>query len=155
MNSPALRAPSALAALRAFTMVEAVVAIAVIGVGVASTVGVVTKMNQFAAQSRNMTGANTILQNQVDLFQSTSPFPSVLPYGLSADGVTHTIAGQWPIYREDATGNPSVTGTLTIKITQLNAALAPNTYQEVVTLSYNYLNRAYSVSMTSIRASDT
>jgi Tfp pilus assembly protein PilV len=57
-----------------FTLVEAVVAVALIGVGVASTIGALTKFNSIASISRNGTGASALLQNQVDLFQSMSPF---------------------------------------------------------------------------------
>ncbi len=58
----------------AFTMVEAVVAILVLGIGVASTIGALIRMNSLAASARNTTGAYQVLQNQVDLFQSMSPF---------------------------------------------------------------------------------
>jgi prepilin-type N-terminal cleavage/methylation domain-containing protein len=57
-----------------FTLVEAVVAIAVLGIGVASIVGALTKVNSIAAMSRNATGAYAAAMNQVDLFQSMSPF---------------------------------------------------------------------------------
>lgn len=57
-----------------FTLVEAVVAVSLIGVGVASTLGALTKFNSIAASSRNATGASAVLINQVDLFQSMSPF---------------------------------------------------------------------------------
>jgi type II secretory pathway pseudopilin PulG len=57
-----------------FTLVEAVVAVSLIGVGVASTLGALTKLNSIAAISRNATGASAVLMNQVDLFQSMSPF---------------------------------------------------------------------------------
>ena len=40
-------------ALGGFTLVEAVVAVALIGVGVASTLGALTKFNSIAATSRN------------------------------------------------------------------------------------------------------
>ena len=53
---------------------EAVVAIGLIGVGVASTLGALTKFNSIAATSRNGTGASALLMNQIDLFQSLSPF---------------------------------------------------------------------------------
>ena len=61
-------------AVNGFTLVEAVVAVALIGVGVASTLGALTKFNSIAATSRNATGASAVLMNQVDLFQSMSPF---------------------------------------------------------------------------------
>jgi prepilin-type N-terminal cleavage/methylation domain-containing protein len=57
-----------------FTLVEAVIGIAVLGIGVASTVGALTKINSIASMSRNSTGAYSVLMNQVDLFQSLSPF---------------------------------------------------------------------------------
>jgi len=57
-----------------FTLVEAVVAITLIGIGVASTLGALTKFNSIAATSRNATGASAVLMNQIDLFQSMSPF---------------------------------------------------------------------------------
>ncbi len=217
MNSPALRAPSALAALRAFTMVEAVVAIAVLGVGVASTVGVVTKMNQFAAQSRNMTGANAIVQTQIDIFQTVGPFkppyqtapsynpydapdaagnptspypaPAAVPkfteqtnnpnnypsYDLTAystttaypnstavtigykNPATGVVTDKWPVYQyQDATGAYIVvTGTLNIQVTDISPSTTVKMYQGVVTLTYTYLNRNYTVRMTAIRSSDT
>jgi type II secretory pathway pseudopilin PulG len=114
-----------------FTLVEAVVAISLIGVGVASTLGALTKFNSIAATSRNATGAAAALMTQIDLFQSMSPFnpqPSknqipkdtinTLPtYDMTAGApgvpVTHTIAykdptingpstNEWPVYREPA-----------------------------------------------------
>lgn len=55
-------------------MLEAIVGIAVLGIGAASTIGALTKFNSFAAISRNATGAYTVVMNQIDLFQSMSPF---------------------------------------------------------------------------------
>jgi type II secretory pathway pseudopilin PulG len=57
-----------------FTLVEAVVAVGLIGVGVAGTLGALTKFNSIAATSRNATGASAVLMTQIDLFQSMSPF---------------------------------------------------------------------------------
>ncbi|HEV2841538.1 MAG TPA: type II secretion system protein [Chthoniobacterales bacterium] len=67
------RTPSRLAS-RGFTLVEAVVAVTLIGVGVATTLGALSKFNSVAAVSRNATGAAAVLINQADLFQSMSPF---------------------------------------------------------------------------------
>src|SRR5205085_12038087 len=57
-----------------FTLVEAVVAIGVLGIGVAYSVGALTKFNSVAAIERNSTGAYSVVANQIDLFQSMSPF---------------------------------------------------------------------------------
>ena len=60
--------------LAGFTLAECLIGIAVLGIGLASTIGTLTKMNGMAATSRNTTGACQVLANQVDLFQSLSPF---------------------------------------------------------------------------------
>ena len=110
-----------------FTLVEAVVAISLIGIGVASALGALTKFNSIAATSRNSTGASAVLMNQIDLFQSMSPFnPQPSKNQIPKDTVntpptydmtvgTHTIGYKdpttgvvsnqpdpWPVYREPA-----------------------------------------------------
>jgi type II secretory pathway pseudopilin PulG len=91
----------------AFTMVETVVAIAVLGLGVASIIGALSRMNSLAASARNMTGAYQALENQVDLFQSMSPFNPQKP-NLNADPCSGLIPpaqvpkdachGSYPMY---------------------------------------------------------
>jgi type II secretory pathway pseudopilin PulG len=109
-------------------MLEAVVGIAVLGIGAASTIGALTKFNSIAAISRNATGAYTVVMNQIDSFESMSPFN---PQKTNPDGTpqipkdlinnpptydmtvgTHTIgyaykdangvprlSNQWPVYQ--------------------------------------------------------
>jgi prepilin-type N-terminal cleavage/methylation domain-containing protein len=155
-----------------FTMVETIVAIAVLGIGVVSTIGALTKMNAIAAMSRNNTGAYTVLTNQVDLFQSMSPFnpqkaqiPTDTSHGgyptydltagthnISVNGTTFNV----PVYEyRDATNNVVlvVNGAMTETVTDLSASL-PNTYQAVFTLSFTYLGRNYTYSVSTIRTSD-
>jgi prepilin-type N-terminal cleavage/methylation domain-containing protein len=160
-----------------FTMVETVVAIAVLGLGVASTIGALTKINSIAAMSRNATGAYTVLMNQVDLFQSMSPFNpqktnqngtaqipkdtqrtlatydmTVGTHNMSVDGTTLNV----PVYQyKDASNNVVlvVNGTLSETVTDLSSTL-PNTYQATFTITYTYLNRTYTFSMSTIRSSD-
>jgi prepilin-type N-terminal cleavage/methylation domain-containing protein len=161
-----------------FTMVETVVAISILGIGVASTIGALTRMNALAAVSRNATGAYTVLMNQVDLFQSMSPFN---PQKTNQDGTaqipkdashgsyptydmtlgTHNLSVNGadlnvPVYEyKDLNGNVVlvVNGQLTETVTDLSATL-PNTYQAVFTVTYTYLNRNYSFSVSTIRTSD-
>src|ERR1700736_3980070 len=161
-----------------FTMVETIIAIAVLGLGVASTIGALTKINSIAAMSRNRTGAYTVLMNQVDLFQSMSPFNpqktnqdgtaqipkdasngsypkydmTVGTHNMSVDGTTYNI----PVYEyKDASNNVVlvVNGTLSETVTDLSSTL-PNTYQATFTITYTYLNRNYTFSMSTIRTSD-
>jgi type II secretory pathway pseudopilin PulG len=109
-------------------MLEAIVGIAVLGIGAASTIGALTKFNSIAAISRNATGAYTVVMNQIDSFESMSPFN---PQKRNPDGTaqipkdlinnpptydmtvgTHTIgyaykdangvpmvSNQWPVYQ--------------------------------------------------------
>ena len=73
-----------------FTMLEAVVGIAVVGIGAAATIGALTNFNSIAAISRNATGAYTVVMNQIDLFQSMSPFnPQKVNATADCDGNIH------------------------------------------------------------------
>lgn len=162
-----------------FTMVEAVVAIAVLGIGVASTVGALTRMNALAAVSRNATGAYQVLMNQVDLFQSMSPFnpqktnqdgtpqiPKDTGHGsypmydmtsgtwrsISVDGTSFNV----PVYqyKDPVSGTVVVVqGQLQVQVTDLSASL-PNTYQALFKVTYTYLGRQYSFQMSTMRTSD-
>lgn len=172
------RSPKRTSGPAGFTMVETIVAIAVLGIGVATTIGALTKVNSIAAMSRNSTGAYTILNNQVDLFQSMSPFNpqktnsdgtvqipidkshgsfptydmTAGPHNISVNGTDFKV----PVYEyRDASNNVVlvVNGTLTETVTDLSASL-PNTYQAVFTITFTYLNRPYTYSISTIRTSD-
>ena len=166
-----------------FTIVETIMGIAVVGLGVAATVGALTKFNSIAATSRNMTGAYTVVMNQIDLFQSMSPFnpqktnldgTAQIPkdtannpplYDMTAgthtlgyqDPVTKAVSNQWPVYqyKDPVTGAVVVVrGTLQIQVTNMSTGTTPNTYRAVVTITYPYRGSSYSFSMSTIRTSD-
>jgi len=173
-----IRSPNQIDDPAGFTMVETIVAIAVLGLGVATTIGALTKINSFATMSRNSTGAYTVLANQVDLFQSMSPFnpqktnsdgSAQIPIDTSHGGYpaydmttgTHNISVNGtdfnvPVYEyRDASNNVVlvVNGTLNETVTDLSGIL-PNTYQAVFTITFTYLNRNYTYSISTIRTSD-
>ena len=83
----------------AFTLVETVVAVGLIGVGIATVIGALTHINSIASMSRNETGAYTVLMNEVDLFQSMTPFN---PQKNNQDGTPQipvdTSNGSFPLY---------------------------------------------------------
>ena len=153
-------------ALAAFTLVETMVAISVLGIGLASTVGALTKFNSIASISRNATGACTVVTNQIDLIQSDTPFN---PQKTNPDGTAQIppelqlgtqTQENVPIYQDPNTGTV-VTGTLTTTVSDMSSTYTQSgqtfpltTYQAVVTLTYTYLNRNYSFSMSTIRTSD-
>jgi type II secretory pathway pseudopilin PulG len=130
-------------------MLEAIVGIAVLGIGAASIIGALTKFNSIAAISRNATGAYTVVMNQIDSFESMSPFnpqktnpdstlqiPKDLinnppTYDMTVgthtigykDPTTGVMSNQWPVYqyKDPSTGMTVVVkGTLTIQVTDLN-----------------------------------
>ena len=163
-----------------FTLVEVIVAISVLGIGIASTVGALTKFNSIASTSRNATGAYTAVQNQIDLIQSLSPFNPQKPNDRAdCDNVVHNqipkdylsvCAGSAatydltvgthtynniPVY-QDPTSGVIVVGTLTVQVDDSATvpALPANTYQFRVKIDYNYLGKPYSLSMTTLRTSD-
>jgi type II secretory pathway pseudopilin PulG len=156
-----------------FTLVEAIIGISVLGLGIASTVGALTKFNALASTSRNGTGAYTALMNQVDLIQSLSPFnPQKMNDRADCDNIIHTqiprdycntpptydltvgthTYNNIPVYQDPNSG-VIVTGTMTVVVTDISATIA-NTYRFQITINYTYLTRNYSLSMSTIRTSD-
>jgi prepilin-type N-terminal cleavage/methylation domain-containing protein len=146
----------------AFTLVEVAVAVALAGIGVSVTIGALTKVNSFASSARNLTGATTAVQNQIDLLLSDSPFN---PQKTNPDGSiqvppelilgTH-VTNNVPIYKEPATG-VIVGGTMTTTVTDASATyngITIPTYRASVSVTYTYLGRTYTVTMDTIRTSD-
>ena len=160
------RRPSSIKCLSGFTLIEAVVGIAVLGTGAACIVGGLTKLNSFASVARNATGAYTVAMNQIDLLQSDAPFN---PQKTNTDGsvqippelqIGTTTQNNIPIYQDPKTG-VVVSGTMTTTVTDISSTYNSGStifplimYKAVVTVSYTYLNRNYSFSMSTIRSSD-
>jgi type II secretory pathway pseudopilin PulG len=146
----------------AFTLVEIVIAISLAGIGVATTVAALTKINSIACIARNYSGATTVVQNQIDLLLSDSPFnpqktnpdgtPQIPPELTVGTHVTNNV----PIYKEPTTG-VIVSGTLTTIVTDISAPYNGYTiplYQATVTVTYTYLSRDYTVTVNTVRTSD-
>ncbi len=146
----------------AFTLTEAAVAIALIGITMTAFVSAMTCLNQAASVARNATGAAAVLQNQIDLVLSDGPFnpqktnsdgtPQIPPELVVGARVTNNV----PIYREPTTGT-IVAGTLTTTVTDMsfvtNGVTVP-LYRADVTVNYSYRNRNYLVSRSTLRVSD-
>lgn len=146
----------------AFTIVEAVVALSIIGISIGTMAVAMGQLNHEASVSRNATGADAALQNQVDLLLSDGPFnpqkvgadgnPQIPPELVIGTHVTNSV----PIYREPTTGI-IVSGTLTTTITDISqtySGLMMYMYQASVAVTYVYRGRTYSASRTTVRASD-
>jgi hypothetical protein len=142
------------------------VSLSVLGIGIASTVGALTKFNSNASITRNATGAYAAVMNQIDLIQSDAPFN---PQKTNPDGTAQIppelqlgtqTANNVPIYQDPGTG-VVVSGTMTTTVSDISSTYTQGSqtfplrmYQAVVTITYTYLNRDYSFSMSTIRTSD-
>ncbi len=136
------------------------------GLGVVCMVGALSKFNTIASVARNTTGAYTAVMNQIDLIQSDGPFN---PQKTNTDGTqqippelrlgTQTQANV-PVYRDPNSG-VVVAGTMTTTVTDISSTYTSGSttfslimYKAIVTINYTYLNKNYSLSMSTIRTSD-
>ena len=145
-----------------FTLTEAAVAIAVIGISITAFVMVMSSLNESASGTRNATGAAAAIQNQIDLIESDGPFN---PQKNNADGTpqippelvlgTH-ITNNVPIYKEPTTGT-IVAGTMTTTVTDMSPVVNGITlplYCADVEVTYTYRNKSYTLRRSTLRASD-
>ena len=153
-------------AAAAYSLVEAMVSLGVLGIGIASMVGALTQFNSNASITRNATGAYAAVMNQIDLIQSDAPFN---PQKTNPDGTAQIppelqlgtqTQNNVPIYQDPNTG-VVVSGTMTTTVSDISSTYTQGSqtfpltmYQAVVTITYTYLNRNYSFSMSTIRTSD-
>lgn len=148
--------------LAAFTLTEAAVSIAVIGITMTAFMIAMTSLNQSASIARNATGAAAVIQNQIDLLLSDGPFN---PQKTNVDGTPQIppeltigshITSNVPIYREPATGIV-VSGTLSTTITDMSTTLngiLMSIYRADVRVTYSYRNKSYSLIRSTLRTSD-
>src|SRR5207249_2089442 len=140
----------------AFMLVELMVAAAMIAVAASTCLWALANMNRNANIARLYTGASTVAQNQIDLLLTDSPFnpqKNQSPPELQVGTATQTGI---PIYQDPATG-VIVSGTMTTQVADVSQTYNSNTlsmYRAMVTISFRYRGRDYSVAMSSIRASD-
>src|SRR5438270_6337608 len=145
----------------AFTLMEVVMALAVIGtMGAGCYVGF-NSLNTYPSSSRLYSEAQTAAQNQIDLILSKEPFdpmtnkiPSVL-----ALGTTNTP--NVFVYKDPVSGNVVVTGTMTTTVTDVGTTMAfagsttnLNIRRATVTVSYSFRGKNYSVSLDTLRTAD-
>lgn len=143
-----------------FTLVEVVVAVALLGLVAASAIWGLSLANSYASIARLYTGAETAAQNQIDRVMTDSPFnpqlaqiPAVLALGASgAQPVT--------IYSEPSGANGqthSIQGLMVTTVTSNNVVTQSqnlNLYSATVVVTYSYRGRSYRVQLNAMRASD-
>jgi len=166
----------------AFTLIEAMVAIGIFGVYAGVGVTAMVRMNTDAALSRLQTGASTLAQGQIDLCLSDQPFnpqysqvPPELALTAALSGGVSAMYGNpqvnsgtssaplAPVYTDPTSGN-TVLGWMTTQVVNTNATLSSGSndngaalyvYSITVTVSYNWRGKVRSVTMSTLRASDS
>lgn len=148
-------------ASNAFTLMEVVMALAVIGtMGAGCYIGF-NSLNAYAVSSRLYSEAQSAAQNQIDLILSKEPFDptkSIVPTVLTLG--TTTTPNVF-VYKDPVSGNAVVTGTMTTTVTDTGSTMtfagstrALNIYRATVTITYTYRNKTYNVSMDTMRTGD-
>ena len=152
-----------------FTLMEIVVALAVLGTMAAGCFVGFNSINTYSISSRLYSEAQTCAQNQIDMILSKDPFdvtmnivPAVLGGQALASGASTTVTTPNVfIYQDPVSGNVVVTGTMTTTITNTGSAMNftgtsqnLNTYRATVTVSYTFRGKNYSVSMDTLRTAD-
>ena len=140
-----------------FTLVEAVVAIALVGVGVSVTIGALTKFNQFSTVSRNSTGAYSLVMSKIDEIQSVPFNPAAGVNSPLLDPTNSPIVElDLPIYDDPAVAGALVLGKRTTVVTKVPVN-GVDMYRATVTVAYPKNSNPpyrYSLDMTTLRVSD-
>ena len=140
------------------TLVETIIGLAVIVLTVAAVIFALTQTNSIASTARLYTAAQFLVQNRIDQIQSDTPFvpqSSLIPAELVL-----TTGSNEPVtvYADPARSYSAVvSGTLTSKITDVSVVTSTSAeyaYQALVTLSYRYRNKTFTVAESTVRASD-
>jgi len=151
----------------AFTIIELLVALGMIGVTASSMLWGLSMMNNYAILGRLYSGAMETAQQQVDLVLTDAPFsysssqskpelPSV------SSGNSNTSTTSVTVYQDSATGI-SVSGTMTTKVDNTGAtydlytsgAKNLNIYRITVTVTFVYRGKTYAVTSATMRAPDS
>jgi prepilin-type N-terminal cleavage/methylation domain-containing protein len=144
----------------AFTLVEVMVAVAVLGLFASGALWSLTQANDYAVLSRLYTGAQIAAQSQIDLIMSKGPFnpqKGQVPAVLSLDPhVSETVT----LYSDPGT---KTSGPIVIsgqRTTQVNDTIKTvsgrslNMYSAVVVVSFSYRGKPHHVQLNTLRASD-
>ncbi len=144
----------------ALTLVEVLVAAAMIALTCSVVMFAFAQLNQMSMVTRLYSGAATYAQSQIDYFLTATPFQpqnSDIPNGMTAN----TNATATVVVYQDPISDFIINGTMTTSITAADGSYTWGSttdtlylYLATVTVSYTYRNRNYSVSYSTCRTSD-
>jgi prepilin-type N-terminal cleavage/methylation domain-containing protein len=145
-----------------FTLLEMLVATALLGLLAGSSIWALTQANNYASIARLYTGAETAAQNQIDLILTESPFnPQANPPEIPLPLTVGTSAPQTvTLYSEPAGAGGqthTVTGQMVTTVVSNNVLTQGqnlNLYSATVVVTYTYRSKVYRVQLNAMRASD-
>jgi prepilin-type N-terminal cleavage/methylation domain-containing protein len=151
-----------------FTLVEVLIATALLGLMAGSSIWALTQANNYASIARLYTGAETAAQNQIDFLLTDGPFnPQDSPPQLGSQAAppyTWTLGQQAPqtviLYNEVGGANGhtlTVTGQMVTTVVSKSVVTQSqnlNLYSATVVVTYTYRNKTYQVQLNAMRASD-
>jgi type II secretory pathway pseudopilin PulG len=140
---------------QAFTLVEVMGGVALVGIASIIVILALLQMNTYATVARLKTLATVIALNQIELVSTDAPF-SPADLQIPADLTVGTQTAPVLIY-DDPNSDNVVNGIMTTVVDDPN--YSQNGYnlhlrRITVTISYEFRNRSYNVTMHTIRASD-
>jgi prepilin-type N-terminal cleavage/methylation domain-containing protein len=152
---------------RAFTLVEVLVAVSLLGFLAAGSMWTLTQANSYAALSRLNTGAQVAAQNQIDLIMSTGPFNpqnnefGALPLEVLKPKGASPLTENILIYIEPDQSN-AVYGTRVTSVTKDATLVASgasgrdlNLYCASVVVSYTFRGKTHQVQLHAVRSPDS
>ncbi len=147
--------------LAGFALVEVMIAAMLIGVVAVGSVKTLDQLNRNAASNRIITNARAVVQRNIDTALSVTCQKDAIPAILSLtpaagqvyddDGGTANVV---TVAQRGSSGVNLATGTLTRIVTTFANADAADIRRITFRLNYNYRGRAYTYSLTTLRAID-
>jgi prepilin-type N-terminal cleavage/methylation domain-containing protein len=166
-NAPASFAASAFLGRLGFSLIELMIALAMIAVTVSSAFFALNRLNTNASASRLYSEALAVAEQQVDAVLTQGPFdptqtPAKIPTALTLGTTTQNGV---LVYVDPITNQTVVTGSMTTTITDpgltgtvpvngTNVTTNLNVRQAKVDVSYNFRGTTYHVILNTLRTAD-
>ncbi len=132
-----------------FTLVEAMIALAIIATLITLGYPAMQICNRNATWARMQTLADELARNQIDQIETAAPYDTTHTPAVLTSGTTTTTT---PLYVDPATGATVLTATVATTITSTGSN---NILAGSVTVTYVYRGKSYTVTMNTMRGTDT
>lgn len=161
-GSSSFRRATAGSAKSAFSLVEVMISLGLIGMTIVASVQAMLVSNRMAAANRLTTAARAIVQRNIDTaltlrFDSTvTPAILGITTGTNYDDDGGGDGSVNILTQKNAAGNlvPAVKGTLRRKVTAISNSLGADIRRVEFRLTYTFQNRPYAVEMSTVRTID-